>query len=80
MCKLAGTCLYVQLPGKMQDPRFHDIQMLSDLHLVIGVEVMGAWAVGGVQAQECALCPSVIHLPAQCTEQSCLAGAVAKHG
>lgn len=44
---VAHTCLYVQFPGKMQAPQFHDMQMLSDLRLEIGEVVVGARAVGG---------------------------------
>ena len=35
------TCWYAQIPGKMQAPLFHDMQILSALHVVPAVEGMG---------------------------------------
>ena len=44
---VAHTCLYVQFPGKMQAPQFHDMQMLFEMHLKTGEVAVGARAVGG---------------------------------
>ena len=44
--QVVHMCLYVQFLGKMQAPRFYDMQMLSDLRLETGEVVVGAQAVG----------------------------------
>ena len=45
--QVAHTCRYVQFPGKIQAPLFHDIHMLSDLRLVAGVKVLELRGIGG---------------------------------